>query len=154
MQFFQIKIGGRLVGIKTPIWMPSDPFKAYEWMVASGANAAASYHSTIVSRILRIPTTDKWIHVQSAFGGLGIYRTSVFLQSDYRCNSMGRELASVCEHVVFNSRLSGLGYELFINPQLKWKTQNHIWKMKLKYYLLLVFGRHLFGFLKEVGTHK
>lgn len=55
------------------------------------------------------------MQVRSAFGGFGIYRMGVALNSRYAGWRDGRE---ICEHVPFNERLTANGARLFLHPGL------------------------------------
>jgi len=79
----------------------------------------------IYEKMRKISKNSEWIRVDSAFGGLAIYRSEVFLKCDYTSLiSTGR---NQCEHVDFNLKLSERGYKLYINPGLinsHWNTYN------------------------------
>jgi hypothetical protein len=48
------------------------------------------------------------LEVNSAFGGLGIYKTAAYLASEYS----GED----CEHVPFHARMKEKGWSVFLNP--------------------------------------
>jgi hypothetical protein len=58
-------------------------------------------------------TMTGWLPVASAFGGLGIYKTEAFANSNYFGVKDGYE---ICEHVPFHERAGELGARLYINP--------------------------------------
>ena len=60
------------------------------------------------------PFAHPW-RVRSAFGGFGIYRLRLALQSRYEGTANGND---ICEHVPFNERLVGLGARLYLHPGL------------------------------------
>lgn len=78
----------------------------------------------VTDKMRAISKDEPWIAVNSAFGGIGIYRREVFVQGRYRGESPeGRE---VCEHVSFHEDLVGKGFKFYINPSfvnLKPSTQ-------------------------------
>jgi glycosyltransferase involved in cell wall biosynthesis len=53
------------------------------------------------------------IEVESAFGGLAIYKANVFLNSNY--DSSNNEES---EHVAFHRKLTNIGFSFYINPNL------------------------------------
>jgi FkbM family methyltransferase len=69
----------------------------------------------VYSRQLFIPSDTPPIPVQSAFGGLAIYRLSSALKGIY--NGISKDGSEVCEHVSFNIDISK-GGKLYIYPKL------------------------------------
>jgi len=63
--------------------------------------------------MISIPWDSDWIEVDSAFGGLALYRASCLRGCFY--SSEGRE---VCEHVVLHRKIKDNGGKIFINPGL------------------------------------
>ena len=57
-----------------------------------------------------------WLSVESAFGGLGIYKSSIYFQSSYWGFDGDEE---VCEHVIFHKKMLNLGARLYIAPEFK-----------------------------------
>ena len=79
----------------------------------------------IYNKMLRLTSAHPWIEVNSAFGGLGIYRSQVFLKHDY--SSLPDSKSGVNEHVTLHSKMRNDGLRLFINPSLinsNWNTYN------------------------------
>lgn len=70
----------------------------------------------VLSKMRSIAENSAPILVDSAFGGLGIYRMKAFLDARY----MGEDDAEqeVCEHVYFHETLIKKGYRLYIIPSL------------------------------------
>ena len=54
-----------------------------------------------------------WLPVDSAFGGIGLYKYNSFKNSSYFGYTNGNE---VCEHVVFHEKAKAAGMSLYINP--------------------------------------
>lgn len=69
----------------------------------------------IHSRMVRLSPRAEWIEVDSAFGGLAIYRRDALLAGRYSGVTEGH---AVCEHVPFHAELRAKGYRIFINPAL------------------------------------
>jgi hypothetical protein len=66
--------------------------------------------------MITIPESADWIPVDSAFGGLGIYRRSIL--SGARYSGADEDGDGTCEHVPLNNQLRARGARIFINPRL------------------------------------
>jgi hypothetical protein len=62
---------------------------------------------------IKFPQLKGWLPVDSAFGGIGIYKTSSFAHASYIGYSKGHE---ICEHVLFHRMARESGMQLYINP--------------------------------------
>ena len=95
----------------------------------------------IYGKMRLIPFYQKWIPVQSAFGGAGIYKTELFLSADYSLNDI--EGPIICEHVDFHLNLKNIGFDkFFINPRfINLYLNEHIF-FKIKLIRFLRFLRH------------
>lgn len=69
----------------------------------------------IHSRMVRLSPRAAWIEVDSAFGGLAIYRREALLVGNY---SGVQASETVCEHVPLHTQLRAQGLRIFINPAL------------------------------------
>lgn len=67
-------------------------------------------------RQIHIPQDSPPIRVESAFGGIGIYRTSWL--SDLWYGGRDNDGNSICEHVILNQQIHRRGGKLYILPQL------------------------------------
>lgn len=140
-----------LWALRHPTWMPMDPYITYQRMIAEGQRASAAYFSAIISKIYKISVRSSLIEVTSAFGGIGIYKAECFKKGSYIDNANENNRFEICEHVIFNNILTKKGYRLYINPEfVNSLTSEHIWKIKLKYTLLLFFGERFFGIIKSL----
>ena len=63
-----------------------------------------------------IPRNAAVIEVQSAFGGLGIYKPAIFTQFDY--SREGETLFDECEHITLHNKCIAYGWTLGINPRM------------------------------------
>jgi hypothetical protein len=104
-----------LWAVRHPFWNPSDHGKLYSELapVFGEKNALRLAYK---ARELSISSKTQPIQVISAFGGLAIYRSEIYLKSEYE--GLNSEGEMVCEHVPFNISLYDRGAELFINPSL------------------------------------
>jgi hypothetical protein len=96
-------------------WSDGDCWQQYQEL-SETIPAADAKRIAITSKMKSIPEKSQPILVESAFGGLGIYRTASFLDGKYMgMDSNGNE---ICEHVYFHQSLSKMGYKLYIMPSL------------------------------------
>jgi hypothetical protein len=96
-------------------WCESDCWKVYHSLISNMDKKAAT-KLAVTDKMRSIKRESVLIPVNSAFGGLGIYKKSVFVESAYVGEYPdGQEC---CEHVPFNTLLSEKGFRLFINPNL------------------------------------
>ena len=70
----------------------------------------------IYNKMLVIPKRSNWIKVNSGFGGLGIYKSWIFKEFDYRLLKDDKPFES--EHVAFSKRITTAGGSIFINPMM------------------------------------
>lgn len=95
--------------------------------------------------ISEIHEREKLIHVNSAFGGLAVYRAELLFDQlfDLKHNCRYESPTNDCEHLWFHEQIRGNGYQIVINPKmLLWyvvptqrsSKQSHLRdKMKLPY---------------------
>jgi len=95
----------------------SPPPKVYQNNVVSFFTNFNYYDNlrniAIFSKMRVIPRSNRPIKVESAFGGFAIYKSSVFLKSDYESLKYKES-----EHVEFHRKLTNIGFNFFIRPDL------------------------------------
>lgn len=96
-------------------WNEGDCWEEYRNLLQTYSSGEA-HKIAVTSKMKSISEKTQPIRVKSAFGGMGIYRTSVFLDGHYL--GIDKEGNEVCEHVHFHETLSKKGYQLFIMPSL------------------------------------
>ena len=97
-------------------WSPNDCWAQYKFLNIYDPDTEKNIYSSVYSRMITLPINSAWIEVDSAFGGLAIYKKELFNIAEYvGLDEHGEE---VCEHVHFHNRLKQHGAKLFINPQL------------------------------------
>jgi hypothetical protein len=72
----------------------------------------------------KIGVAEPWVEVQSGFGGLAIYKTSIFMNYNYTSNS---SKLNESEHITIHQKVTDSGGKIFINPAFinsKWNTYN------------------------------
>lgn len=67
----------------------------------------------IYKRMRYVGISRKLIPVESAFGGIALYKTWCFLHADYQDLEKSHE----CEHVTFHRKLAANGAQMYINPR-------------------------------------
>jgi hypothetical protein len=78
----------------------------------------------IYAQMWRIPKQSPWMEVDSGFGGLAIYKTSVFMKFDYSKIDKGSRDS---EHVDLHRKMRAENNKIFINPRFinaRWNTYN------------------------------
>jgi len=99
-------------------WSPGDCWKAFR--TAPVERRAEIFQTLVCDRQVPIAKTAAPIAVDSAFGGLGLYRLAYTLDATYvGLDSDGEE---TCEHVSFNADIRRRGGALHIFPGLRNST--------------------------------
>ena len=106
-----------LWALRHPAWSPGDCWRQYEHLKRVGVNDNYAHLIAIASKMLPIDPTHEWIEVDSAFGGLGVYRREYITPS---CRYVGLEPSGLetCEHVLFNAEVRRNGARLYVAPGL------------------------------------
>jgi hypothetical protein len=101
--------------LRHPVWCPGDAWADHAALLPLLGETEAN-NVALFSRMVHIPATAAPIEVQSAFGGLGLYRRSALLAARYQgLDDTGREM---CEHVSLHAQMRAAGARLYINPTL------------------------------------
>jgi len=107
--------------LRHPLWSPNDCWQQTKFLQLSMKlpKKRANY-AAVFSRMIQIAPESDWIAVDSAFGGLAIYKKEVLKSSHYVGKSKNEigEYDQVCEHVAFHGQLIQNGARIFINPRL------------------------------------
>ncbi len=101
--------------LRHPLWSPNDCWEQHEFFRKYTRFPESAVTYSMRSRMLRIPKDSEWIEVDSAFGGLAIYKAS-FLGSNARYSGIKEDGKQICEHVPFHSNLKNEGATIFVNP--------------------------------------
>jgi hypothetical protein len=105
-----------ILALRHPTWSPGDCLDQLRQLRAQGVGEEAALRVAIYSKMVRIPTSREWIEVDSAFGGLAIYRKAILTGANYRGTDAAG--ASVCEHVALHASIRERHGRIFINPAL------------------------------------
>jgi hypothetical protein len=96
-------------------WCEKDCWEEYDQLRLLYGDRKAK-KMAITSKMKGLPRSSPWVEVDSAFGGLAIYKTEAFLSGAYSgTNPKGIE---ICEHVPLHQDIKTHGYRIFINPNL------------------------------------
>ncbi len=102
--------------LRHPIWSPNDCWEAQQYLGDRGMTRDESFFAAVLSRMVTIPEDSDWIEVDSAFGGLAVYKPQSIHGVRYDCISKTGRI--VCEHVLFHETIRSKGFNIFINPKL------------------------------------
>ena len=113
-----------IFALRHPLWSPNDWSLEAGWLEPFLGKKIAKRHS-ITDRMIHIPPTVAPIPVNSAFGGLCIYRRWVFDQFDYL---EGADTPiNENEHVTLHRKVRAIGGKIYIHPGLvnsKWTVHS------------------------------
>lgn len=98
------------------LWSPNDCWQAHAFYRKFTRNPEKALYATVNSRMLKIPKSAEWIQVESAFGGLAIYKARAALDCHY--SGLDKNGDQICEHVPFHAEITANGGRIFINPAL------------------------------------
>lgn len=105
-----------IYALRHPVWQPNNCLEQYDFLKKYGLSKEKAQLAAIYSKMLNIKSDSAWIEVDSAFGGLGIYKKAVLIDVHYiGLDENGKQ---VCEHVRFHEQIRKNGYKIYINPKL------------------------------------
>ena len=97
-------------------WCSNDCWAQFRFLSKFGCAKEKNLYASVYSKMICIPKETPWLEVDSAFGGLAIYKRELFACSKYcGLTEVGEE---VCEHVYFHKKMIDQGAKLYINPRL------------------------------------
>ena len=101
--------------LRHPMWCPADAWAEQRALVPVLGTRAAD-EIALFSRMVHIDPRRPMIEVDSAFGGLALYRRDALLAARYV--GLDANGAEVCEHVTLHAQMRADGARLFVNPAL------------------------------------
>ncbi len=102
--------------LRHPLWSPNDCQQQARFLRSNGVGIFRAITTSVYSRMIRIEPSSKWIEVDSAFGGLAIYRKEALESVRYwGLSDQGDE---ICEHVTAHAQMRSAGRRIFVNPAL------------------------------------
>ena len=99
-----------ILALRHPAWSPNNWINEFEWMKTFIGKNRALKHS-MADRMIRIPKNSPPIKVDSAFGGLCIYKRWVLEKCDYSDGWLDE-----IDHVTLNRRAIEQGANIYIIP--------------------------------------
>ena len=96
-------------------WSDIDWMEEYNQLVKGGMRSQKALRIALYAKMKHIGEKSDWISVDSAFGGLGVYRFRAIRGLRYLGKLNGRE---ICEHVPFHRSIKEKGGRIFIVPGL------------------------------------
>ena len=101
--------------LRHPFWSPNDCYEQEKFLIQTGLSEFKAKYLAVYSKMKKINIKNQPIKVQSAFGGLGIYKRNFFNLGRYEgIDKNGNE---VCEHVTFHMNRPE-SHNLYIVPSL------------------------------------
>ncbi|MCO7246809.1 hypothetical protein [Halomonas sp. Mc5H-6] len=102
--------------LRHKLWSPNDCWQQAEFLRSYGASHFKSVVASVYSRMVCVSPSSEWIEVESAFGGLAIYRKEALVSVKY--NGLTENGEEICEHVAAHAQIRSLGGRIFVNPAL------------------------------------
>jgi glycosyltransferase involved in cell wall biosynthesis len=128
-------------------WSPNDWCLQYSFLISRGMRAARAYSASNYARMIRVREDSEWLEVDSAFGGLAIYRKQAMSNGEYI--GLAPDGTEQCEHVAFHGQLRKENKRIFINPRLiNAGYTRHWWRVAGKLTLLATIGIRGTSFLE------
>jgi len=115
---------------------PDDCWVEYENLCRVMSKEKA-FKIAVKSKMSKFKSLNGFIEVDSSFGGIAIYKSSIYFESEYQ--GISEDGSPICEHVPFNKMLRSKGARLFINTNFinnKSSTSYLSPTKKLKHYLV------------------
>jgi hypothetical protein len=101
--------------LRHAVWCPGDAWREHAALEPLLGRRAAD-EVALFSRMIHIDPRRPMIEVDSAFGGLAVYRRDALAGARYVGLDLGGR--EVCEHVTLHAQLRANGHRIFINPAL------------------------------------
>lgn len=108
--------------LRHPTWCPEDWMDNYKSLVEKGMRSKRALEESLYRRMVRIEKNEPWIEVDSAFGGLAIYKYQIIQGLRY-LGKIGTK--TICEHVPFNQGIRERNGRIFIVPGLINSEMSH-----------------------------
>jgi len=127
--------------LRHPIWSPNDCWEAVAFYRKYFKFPELALGYVLRARSIRIPRGSEWIEVESAFGGLAIYRSEI-LNSNAIYEGICTDGKVICEHVPFHNRLRLNGARIYINPaMINARITDHTRRLSI-FFTILRIGRY------------
>lgn len=101
--------------LRHEFWSPNNSIDEFRWF-RSFMNEKKAWDRTVARRLIRISKRNPPIPVDSAFGGLCIYKRWIFEKFDYSHD--GKVADNENSHVTLNRKAKAGGAQIYIHPAL------------------------------------
>jgi hypothetical protein len=102
--------------LRHEIWSPNDYEQVKKFLRSYGVGRYRAQVAAVLSKMIVIKPGSSWMRVESAFGGLAIYKIEMIVGQSYVGVLPSGD--AVCEHVPLHREISRLGGKIYINPDL------------------------------------
>ena len=102
--------------LRHPVWCPDDYQHELKFLRRYGRSLRSAAFAAIYAKMVTIPPDSDWIEVESAFGGLALYRAAVLVSASYV--GLRPDGTEICEHVSLHEQIRSAGGRIFINPAM------------------------------------
>lgn len=106
-----------IYALRHDIWSPNNCWEYKKALIEIGYNHFDAERQAVKGRMIKINPNAELIKVNSAFGGLAIYK-KIAIPRDALYKGKDNNGQLICEHVIFNSFITSIGGNIYINPQL------------------------------------
>ena len=135
-------------------WCPQDCMNEVAELTRLGMSRKSAKERAIWGKMKNISVTNRPIAVESAFGGMAIYRSWIFDSFDYSIESTP-VLEHESEHVALHYKAKSAGAHLFIHPGLinfSWNPHNLASFKLLRYLDQITTNPFLQGFRSKMRS--
>jgi hypothetical protein len=115
-----------ILALRRRDWVSTDCMVEVQDLIRHGFENEQAKELAVWSKMRRIPRNQKPIEVESAFGGMALYKKWVFQSLDYSISSTPIQ-AHESEHVALNYKIRKSGGHLYIHPHFlnfSWNPHN------------------------------
>ena len=132
-------------------WSPNDCWAQYNFLNKYNSNTKKNLFTSVYSRMIKIPPDSPWIEVDSAFGGIAIYKKEIFKHGIYK--GLDENGDEICEHVYFHQMLKKIGAQIYINPKfINAAYTNHTKKsIVINDFFFMIFSKLSTYFTKKIN---
>ncbi|MBU3626733.1 hypothetical protein ICN48_10870 [Polynucleobacter sp. JS-Safj-400b-B2] len=106
--------------LRHEFWSPNDCWQCYDFLRKLKVNNHKALITAVYSRMIEIDPLHPLIEVDSAFGGLGIYKTQILKNASYIGKSEKNLFRDgmISEHVPFHETVRQNGGRIVVNPKM------------------------------------
>ena len=106
-----------IYALRHKTWCPADFYIAIKNDLKKGLSYQKSYLKNVIPKMIKIKPSERIIEVDSAFGGLAIYKKSAIPEDGFYIG-VDKNGEAICEHVSFHNSIKNNKGKIFINPKL------------------------------------